>query len=110
MREAYQDVAIVHQRDPVLVTTCGPDRVLVQCFPVPPNGQMKVRVGITAPLIIDDPSTGALALPRIVEQNFDMSSNVKHAVLAGGENPGDRRHAGLEYGAHCPGEGQAVRG
>jgi hypothetical protein len=49
-REAYQKVAIQQRRDPVLVTTAGPDRVQMQCFPVPPNGGlMKIRIGITAP-------------------------------------------------------------
>lgn len=51
VRQAYQQVAVVQRHDPVLVTTCGPDRVLMQCFPVPANGgTMKVRIGITSPL------------------------------------------------------------
>ena len=33
VKEAYKEVVVVRRRDPVLVTTCGPDRVLVQCFP-----------------------------------------------------------------------------
>jgi hypothetical protein len=33
-RQAYQQV-VSRRRDPVLVTTAGRDRVLVQCFPVP---------------------------------------------------------------------------
>src|SRR6185436_12440072 len=47
-RQAYEKVAIQQRRDPVLVTTAGPDRVLMQCFPVQPGGLMKVRLGITA--------------------------------------------------------------
>ena len=39
------------RRDPILVTASAPDRILVQCFPVQPNGGvMKARIGITAPL------------------------------------------------------------
>ena len=34
-RQAYQTVVRVERRDPVLVTTSGRDRILVQCFPVP---------------------------------------------------------------------------
>lgn len=53
VRAAYQEVAVQQRRDPVLVTTAGPDRVLIQCFPVPRNGgTMKVRLGITAPLLL----------------------------------------------------------
>ena len=81
VREAYQQVAIVQQRDPVLVTTCGPDRVLLQCFPVPANGgEMKVRLGITAPLLLDAADKGLLALPRVVEQNFDTHAALHHVV------------------------------
>ena len=81
VRKAYQEVAMVQQRDPVLVTTCGPDRVLVQCFPVPANGGvMKIRLGITAPLVLDAPDNGLLALPRMVEQNFDASADLRHRV------------------------------
>jgi len=48
--EAYKAVAVAQRRDPVLARWVGPDRVLVQCFPVPVNGDMKIRLGITAPL------------------------------------------------------------
>ncbi|HJP94283.1 MAG TPA: VIT domain-containing protein [Pyrinomonadaceae bacterium] len=36
VRQAYQQV-VARRRDPVLVTTAGRDRILVQCFPVPPD-------------------------------------------------------------------------
>ena len=50
VRKAYQEVAVAQRRDPLLVTPAGPNRVMVQCFPVPANGTMKIRLGITAPL------------------------------------------------------------
>ncbi|MHB0935270.1 MAG: VIT domain-containing protein [Armatimonadota bacterium] len=81
VREAYRKVAVIQQRDPVLVTTCGSDRVLVQCFPVPPDGgTMKVRLGITAPLVLDELTSGTLALPRIVEQNFETAESLGHSI------------------------------
>ncbi len=47
VKKAYKKV-VERRRDPVLVTTCGKDRILVQCFPVPSNGgTMKIKVGIT---------------------------------------------------------------
>ena len=50
VRAAYQQV-VARRRDPVLVSYAGPDRVLMQCYPVPANGgTMKVRLGITQPL------------------------------------------------------------
>lgn len=80
-RQAYQKVAVQQRRDPVLVTTCGPDRVLMQCFPVPPNGgTMKVRIGITTPLVLDSPEHGAFQWPEFLERNFKISPELKHAV------------------------------
>lgn len=81
VREAYKKVAIVQRRDPVLVTTCGPDRVLVQCFPVPPQGgTMKIRLGITAPIALNDASTGVLRWPMVVERNYNIPQELKHHI------------------------------
>jgi len=81
VRNAYQQVAVVQRHDPVLVTTCGPDRVLVQCFPVPPNGgTMKVRLGITAPLTLESLDRGRLLWPKFIERNFGIAPDFKHSV------------------------------
>lgn len=81
VREAYQQVAVRQQRDPVLLTTAGRDRTLVQCFPVPANGgEMKIRFGITTPLLLPDRSEGLLRLPRFTERNFSIPDKVTHAV------------------------------
>jgi hypothetical protein len=80
-RQAYQSVAVVQRRDPVLVTTCGPDRVLMQCFPVPADGGlMKVRLGITAPLALESPERGRFVWPRYLERNFRIGDEFKHAL------------------------------
>jgi hypothetical protein len=80
-RQAYQEVAVVQRRDPVLVTTCGPDRVLVQCFPVPANGGvMKIRLGITAPVILESLERGRFAWPRFLERNFRIGPELKHGL------------------------------
>ena len=82
VRNAYQQVAVVQRRDPVVVTTCGPDRVLMQCFPVPMNGGiMKVRIGITSPLAPKDYSEGIFMLPHFVERNFGIPNGVKHSLF-----------------------------
>jgi hypothetical protein len=75
VKAAYQEVAVVQRRDPVLVTMAGPDTVLVQCFPVPARGEMKIRFGITAPL------DGELwDLPRVVERNFGVRNGAEHSM------------------------------
>jgi hypothetical protein len=76
--QAYRQTVVVDRRDPVLVNMVGPDRVLTQCFPVPPNGSMKIRLGITAPL--DAQAPAALFMPLIVERNFIIPPAAKHAV------------------------------
>jgi len=78
--KAYRRI-VRRSRDPVLVTTCGPDRVLVQCFPVERNGgTMKLRLGITCPLVLPDNERGILRLPRLVERNFSIPRKTAHLV------------------------------
>lgn len=77
---AYKSV-VKARRDPVLVRWIGADRVLVQCFPVPENGTMKIRLGVTAPL----DSEGRLFLPRISEQNFEFEDDLKTRVWIQGD-------------------------
>lgn len=80
-RAAYQEVAVRQRRDPVLVTVSGSNRILMQCFPIPPNGGgMKVRIGITAPLAMSDPQSGRLSLPKIIERNFRLPPGLEHAL------------------------------
>ncbi|HKR22833.1 MAG TPA: VIT domain-containing protein [Pyrinomonadaceae bacterium] len=79
-REAYQQI-VNQRRDPVLVTTAGRDRILVQCFPVPPDGgEMKVRIGITAPLVLEAESHERLLLPHFRDRNFRIPDDLTHAV------------------------------
>ncbi|HEX8915794.1 MAG TPA: hypothetical protein VF796_25795, partial [Humisphaera sp.] len=75
VREAYQSVAVVQRRDPVLVTGCGPGRVMLQCFPVPARGTMKAKVGISAPLQLNAAADrGIVVLPSLLERNFSLPS------------------------------------
>jgi hypothetical protein len=85
-RGAYE--AIVRQRrDPVLVTTAGRDRILVQCFPVPPGGEMKIRFGITTPLLLEDRAHARLRLPHILERNFRIPDALNHVVWIESKSP-----------------------
>jgi hypothetical protein len=86
-RQAYQQV-VSRRRDPVLVTTGGRDRVLVQCFPVPPSGgEMKIRFGVTAPLALEDRSSALLRLPHFLDRNFGVSDGAAHAIWIEAKNP-----------------------
>ncbi len=79
VRAAYQAV-VNARRDPVLVTTAGPDRISMHLFPVPPSGEMKVRLGITAPLGLTNAREGVLSLPYFHERNFDVRKDLRHGV------------------------------
>ncbi|MES2351170.1 MAG: VIT domain-containing protein [Pseudomonadota bacterium] len=79
VRAAYAKV-VNQNRDPLLVTTAGPDRVLVQLFPIPAGGEMKIRIGITAPMTMRDLHRARLQLPWISERNFEIDPAQRHAV------------------------------
>jgi hypothetical protein len=77
---AYETVTAT-RRDPVLVTTAGRDRVNMRCFPVQPNGgEMKVRIGITFPLVIEDEKNGLVRLPYFRDSNFKTPAQTRHIV------------------------------
>lgn len=87
-RAAYQQVVRRERRDPVLVTTSGRDRVLVQAFPVPPQGgELKLRFGISAPLVLEDRSRALLRLPHFLDRNFGIPDEVKHSVWVESKRP-----------------------
>ncbi|MFC1833310.1 VIT domain-containing protein [Thermodesulfobacteriota bacterium] len=92
---AYKRV-VSRRRDPVLVTTNGPDRILVQCFPIPPQGgTMKVRIGITTPLRLPNKREGLLCLPRFVERNFQIPLETRHLVWIESKSSLNSRTAAL---------------
>lgn len=86
VREAYEKV-VQARRDPVLVTSKGPDQVLMQCFPINAGTPMKVRLGISYPLQMKSLNTGQLQLPRLLERNFNLPESLKHSVWLEAHSP-----------------------
>jgi hypothetical protein len=87
VRAAYEKV-VRRRQDPVLVTTAGPDRILVQCFPIPPDGGiMKVRLGITAPLALASPEQGLMRWPHLIERNFTIQDAFGHSLWVEAQCP-----------------------
>ncbi len=104
-RKAYQKIAVERRRDPVLVTTSGPDQILMQCFPVPPDGgRMKIRFGITAPLDMSDLSHGRTRLPVMVERNFNLRGALKHAIWVESRSKLTSDHTGFKTSQHDDGD------
>lgn len=76
VRRAYEAV-VRRNRDPLLVNVCGPDLIQAQCFPVPRDGEMKIRLGFTIPMsVAPDGKSARLPVPAIVERNFEMAQNL----------------------------------
>lgn len=84
VRAAYESV-VRRQRDPLLVTTDGAGRLLVQAFPIEPGASMQFRVGISAPLRIASDGARSLALPMVVDRNFDIARDQPHHVWIEGD-------------------------
>jgi len=78
-QNAYNKVAS-SKKDPAVITGSGTDRVLLKCFPVPPHGEMKVRVGITAPLYLESASEGLFFLPSLNFHNFNIPKKFSPSV------------------------------
>jgi len=90
---AYQNVVQV-RRDPLLVTTAGPDRVFIQAFPVPAGGEQRLKLGITAPLDLATAETGYLQLPRLIDANFNLGEAAAETVWISAPTHGLGRVAG----------------
>jgi hypothetical protein len=82
VRSVYRNI-VAQRRDPLLVTMIGPDQIQMQCFPVPAEGSMKIRLGVTCPLI----AGRKLQLPRFIETNFDIPDKLEHHIWIEGDAP-----------------------
>lgn len=85
-RAAYSKV-VSARRDPLLVTTDGAGRLLVQAFPIQPRDRMKLRIGYTAPFAIAADGRRTQALPAIVERNFKIERDFAHSSWVAGDAP-----------------------
>lgn len=84
VRAAYQRV-VSASRDPLLVTTDGAQRLLIQAFPINANDRMKLRVGFTAPFAFAADGKRSIAMPAIVERNFEVPGELRHAIWIEGD-------------------------
>jgi len=94
-RAAYEYI-VARKRDPVLVNAIGPDKIQVECFPVPPiknkvPGRMKFRLGITFPLPLAgkdiETADTRLRLPRIIDRNFLPADALEHTLRLESQHP-----------------------
>ncbi len=57
---------------PGVVTDLGRGRVLLHCYPVPAQDQLRVAVAITIPAKLHTIDQASLPLPKIIDANFSM--------------------------------------
>lgn len=105
---AYESVT-AKRRDPVLVTKSGKDLVHMKAFPIEPNGgEMKVRIGITFPLEIENEKSGLVDLPQFEGHNFLVPETTKHIVWFESKNKLESANQNLRF--EKEGKITAIRG
>src|SRR5262249_44944459 len=57
---------------PAIVTDLGHNRLLLHCYPVPPEEELKVQVTMAVPLKPDGSQSASIVLPRFIASNFDL--------------------------------------
>ena len=91
-RAIYQEAVKQHKEDPLLVSTCGPDQILVQCFPVHPGGDLKVALHIVAPMVLGQRDSEALLnLPTFLERNFQLDETTAFNASSKGFTSSDEK-------------------
>lgn len=97
--KTQEENQVSYIREPVLVTTAGRDRILVQGFPVPASGDdMRIRLGITVPLLLESRSRARLLLPHFEGRNFRIPDYVNHKIWFEATRPIATEYGGLYYG------------
>jgi len=80
-RSRYKQ-AVMARKDPLLVSTCGPDQVLVQCYPVSAGETVTIKLVMAAPMELDKNSNAFLNLPAFLERNFEAEAPNSVDVLS----------------------------
>jgi hypothetical protein len=86
-RAAYDSV-VAQRKDPLLVSMVQ-DRLLIQCFPVPAKGDMKIRIGFKVPLETSDGKTCSMQWPKVLAGNFAQPKRHRVSLLSS-DMPVDR--------------------
>ena len=86
------------KRDNLLVTTAGRDRILVQAFPVPRyGGELKLRLGITVPLVLQSRHLARFLLPHFESRNFRIPDRLNHSIWVEAKRSLGSSYGGLYY-------------
>ena len=105
---AYRDIAVVRRKDPAIVRYLSPDRIRLACFPAPPGERMRVKIGISAPLLYQE-GEAVLRLPELAAQNYTPISGLQHEVWIESTAPFKRFSRALKQ-EEAPEAAYALRG
>jgi len=94
-QKVREEAPVSYIREPVLVTTAGRDRILVQGLIA---DEIKFRLGITVPLLLESRSNVRLLLPHFEGRNFRIPDNVNHKIWFDSTRPIATEYGGLYYG------------
>lgn len=72
---AFQSPVEAGHDAPAIVTDLGRGRTLLHCYPVPAQGEMKVRVAIVVPLKLHTLTEASVSLPRFIDNNFAIATD-----------------------------------
>lgn len=89
-REVYR-AAVAEKKNPLLVSTCGADTVLVQAFPVPPGNskEVKLHLRVASPVQLDCNNQAVIVLPQFEERNFQVSTPYEVTIKSKGNLTAD---------------------
>lgn len=87
---------------PAMVTDLGRGRVLVHCYPVPAEEELKVRVNMVVPLRSESDGKASLVTPQLIASNFGLEG--EHSVRLRSQNPLSTAAKGFEIGSIPSGE------
>jgi hypothetical protein len=87
------------ERAPVLLSTAGKDRFMLHVPMIRGQGEVTLRIALSAPLVLNEPALGYLQLPSFSERNFGIAPALRHAVSLQSASalraaPGMREEAG----------------
>ncbi|MBX3074391.1 hypothetical protein KF913_10715 [Candidatus Obscuribacterales bacterium] len=73
-KDAYQWV-VGGRRDPALVTDLGKGRVLVQCYPVAPHAEVRIKISMKSSMKLDKAGEAVASLPTLLKSNFEVEGD-----------------------------------
>ena len=70
---------------PGVVTDLGRGRILLHCYPVPSQDQLRAAVAVTIPAKLHEINQASLPLPKIIDANFSMKGDHRIRMISSDE-------------------------